>query len=215
MTVIDLTHPVAPGMPVYPGTVPPSVERANTLERDGFLEHRIGMHTHTGTHMDAPAHILPGGATLDSYPAERFMGPAFMIEALDGPPAIASLRAHEDEIRKSDFLIMRTGWGGKVGLRRVFQRLSGSRCRRGGLAVRDETQGFRRGRHIGGPGRGFLASGASCPARKRHPHHREPGESRHAHVTETGLRVPSAPYLGGRRRARARRGDSMKGPADR
>ena len=115
MTVIDLTHPVAPGMPVYPGTAPPSIKRANTLERDGFLEHRIGIHTHTGTHMDAPAHILPGGATLDSYPAERFMGPAFMIEALDGPPAIASLRAHEDEIRKSDFLIMRTGWGEKWG----------------------------------------------------------------------------------------------------
>lgn len=115
MTVIDLTHPVAPGMPVYPGTAPPSVERANTLERDGFLEHRIGMHTHTGTHMDAPAHVLPGGATLDSYPAERFMGPAFMIEALDGPPGIATLRAHEDEIRRSDFLIMRTGWGEKWG----------------------------------------------------------------------------------------------------
>jgi arylformamidase len=102
-------------MPVYPGTEPPSMDRANTLERDGFLEHRLCMHTHTGTHMDAPAHILPGGATLDSYPADRFMGPAFMIEALDGPPGIASLRAHEDEIRKSDFLIMRTGWGEKWG----------------------------------------------------------------------------------------------------
>ncbi len=115
MKVIDLTHPIAPGMPVYPGTEPPSMERANTLERDGFLEHRVGMHTHTGTHMDAPAHILPGGATLDSYPAERFMGPAFLVDASDGPPDVRALRPYEDEIRKSDFIIMRTGWHAKWG----------------------------------------------------------------------------------------------------
>lgn len=108
-------------MPVYPGTAQPSIERTNTLEPDGFLEHRLGMHTHTGTHMDAPAHILPGGATLDSYPAERFMGPAFMIEAFDGPCDIATLRAYEDEIRKSDFLIMRTGWGEKWGTDGYFR----------------------------------------------------------------------------------------------
>ncbi len=151
-------------MPVYPGTESPSMDRANTLERDGFLEYRLCMHTQTGTHMDAPAHILPGGATLDSYPAERFMGPAFMIEALDGPPDIAALRAHEDEIRKSDFLIMRTGWGEKWGSDGYFSGFPVLRCRRGGLAVRNGPQGFRRGRRFGGPGRGFLASGCitSC-----------------------------------------------------
>ncbi len=121
MNVIDLTHPIAPGMPVYPGTDPPSMECANTFERDGFLEHRLGMHTHTGTHIDAPAHILPGGATLDTYSVERFLGPAFLIDAAGGPPGIGALRPYEDEIRKSDFLIMRTGWSGRWGSEEYFR----------------------------------------------------------------------------------------------
>ncbi len=121
MTVIDLTHPIAPGMPVYPGTAPPSMERATTLERDGFLEHRIGMHTHTGTHMDAPAHILPGGAALDSYPAERFMGSAFVIDALGGAVSVEDLRAHEGQIRTSDYIILRTGWAVKWGSEEYFR----------------------------------------------------------------------------------------------
>ena len=36
MRVIDLTHTIESGMPVYPGTEPPILEPANTYDRDGF-----------------------------------------------------------------------------------------------------------------------------------------------------------------------------------
>lgn len=66
MKVVDLTHTVAPDMPVYPGTQPPSFEPANTYERDGFKETSFSMFTHTGTHIDPPAHLYPG-RTTESY----------------------------------------------------------------------------------------------------------------------------------------------------
>ena len=49
MQVVDLTHFLSQGMPVYPGTEGPRFESANTYERDGFQETRMTMYTHTGT----------------------------------------------------------------------------------------------------------------------------------------------------------------------
>ena len=61
MKVIDLTHTIRPDMPVYPGTEPPQFLPANSYEKDGFKETKLCMFTHTGTHMDPPAHLYAGG----------------------------------------------------------------------------------------------------------------------------------------------------------
>ena len=79
MTVIDLTHTIEETMPVYPGTQPPWLETVNTYEKDFFKETLISMFSHTGTHMDPPAHIFPEGKTLDQFPPEQFI-----IENLKG-----------------------------------------------------------------------------------------------------------------------------------
>lgn len=57
MKVIDLTHTIKENMPVYPGTDTPKLMPANTYEKDGFKETLMQMYTHTGTHMDPPAHL--------------------------------------------------------------------------------------------------------------------------------------------------------------
>ena len=62
--IIDLTHTITPEMPVYPGTVPPVLESAGTLANRGWRETRLAISSHSGTHMDAPAHILADGSTL-------------------------------------------------------------------------------------------------------------------------------------------------------
>ena len=69
MKVIDLTHTIREDMPVYPGTETPRLETANTYEKDFFKETKMTMYTHTGTHVDPPAHIFAGRTTLDQFPA--------------------------------------------------------------------------------------------------------------------------------------------------
>ena len=69
MRAIDLTHTIAPGMPVYPGTEPPVLSPGSTYARDGFRETRLTLFSHTGTHMDAPAHLFPDRTALDALPA--------------------------------------------------------------------------------------------------------------------------------------------------
>lgn len=79
-TVIDLTHTIKPDMPLFPGSEPPVIEPVSTIAVESFLEHRLPISSHTGTHMDAPAHILPDGATLDAYDVGYFLGNGFCID---------------------------------------------------------------------------------------------------------------------------------------
>ena len=80
MKVIDLTHTIAENIPVYPGTEKPQLTTVNTYAANGFKETLLQMTTHTGTHIDPPAHIYSGKATLDSLPPEQFIGKALAID---------------------------------------------------------------------------------------------------------------------------------------
>lgn len=112
-TVIDLTHVLRPGMPVYPGTEPPEFLVPCTIAVDGFTEKKLTLYSHTGTHMDAPAHILEGAPTLDHLPAARFVGSAVVLDLSHlGKPEIslADLAPFAPRIAGKEFLILHTGW---------------------------------------------------------------------------------------------------------
>ncbi len=112
MKIIDLSHRIEPGMPVYPGMEAPVLTFPFDLDKDGFVETRITLLSHTGTHMDAPAHILAGGITLDRMPVSTFYGQAICIEAVSGRQEITidDLMPFESEIQAADFVFFRTGW---------------------------------------------------------------------------------------------------------
>ena len=80
MKIIDLTHTISEDMPVYPGTEPPVLKQANTYERDGFKETLLSMYSHTGTHVDPPAHLFADRTTLDALPIEQFAGKALVVD---------------------------------------------------------------------------------------------------------------------------------------
>ena len=113
MQVIDLTHPITPSMPVYPGTEPPSIRQATTVEQDGFAEKWIGMYSHTGTHIDAHAHMLPGAVTLDRLPIDHFVGLARVLDvsSLAGREiGVDFLEARAAELEAAEFVLFHTGW---------------------------------------------------------------------------------------------------------
>jgi kynurenine formamidase len=116
--VVDLTHPITPDMPVYPGTEPPQIVAANTIERDGFAEKLIRFYSHTGTHIDAPGHILPGKRTLDRFPASQFFGRGLVIDtSASGKTNIEldDVQPYREQIETSDFVLFHTGWSGYWG----------------------------------------------------------------------------------------------------
>ncbi|HPH94828.1 MAG TPA: cyclase family protein [Anaerolineaceae bacterium] len=118
MKIVDLTHFIEPDMPVFPGTEAPLMLQANTVEQDHFAEKKITLYSHTGTHMDAPAHMLTGGKTLDAYSAGDFFGPAVLVDVIRmGLPyiGVGELASYEAGLREASFLVLRTGWSEKWG----------------------------------------------------------------------------------------------------
>jgi len=124
MEIIDLSHTITPGMPVYPGTEPPIMTPACTLDNDGFIERKLIFYSHTGTHIDAPAHILPHAPTLDRMPADRFIGPGSVIDLTavkESEIDISYLEPHENLFKTSDFILFHTGWSQFWGRGKYFR----------------------------------------------------------------------------------------------
>lgn len=122
MRCIDLTQTIKPGMPVYPGTEPPLISRPCTIEQNGFVERKLTFYSHTGTHLDSPAHIIKEGITLDRLPLEHFFGPAMVIDAAGIPgQEIPVELLNPLDGKKVDFVIFHTGWYHKWGEPGYFQ----------------------------------------------------------------------------------------------
>lgn len=77
---MDLSRPLEPGMPVFPGDPEFGSSPVGTVARDGAAVAALHLSTHTGTHVDAPAHVLPDGPTLDDLPLDLFTGPAVVLD---------------------------------------------------------------------------------------------------------------------------------------
>ncbi|MBQ4620049.1 MAG: cyclase family protein [Clostridia bacterium] len=124
MKVIDLTHPITPDMPVYPGTEKPVFTPANSYEKDGFKETKISMFTHTGTHMDPPAHLYAGRTTLDQFPIDQFIGRALVIDVRhlkEGEKiTLKEIEKYASLPEKADFLLFNLGWDKKWGTDAYF-----------------------------------------------------------------------------------------------
>ncbi|HHE31536.1 MAG TPA: cyclase family protein [Chlorobaculum parvum] len=114
MRIVDLSHPVSPAMPLWPGTPEPSFSALSTIRRDGFGERWLQLSSHTGTHLDAPAHIIEGAATLDRLPVDCFIGKGVLLDLRSASFAetvsLEQLLVIRSKIEQADFLLLHSGW---------------------------------------------------------------------------------------------------------
>jgi len=79
--IIDVTVPLSPAVPRYPGDPPFESELLESIAEGAACNtSRISMCVHTGTHVDAPYHFLADGATVDQLPLDILMGKARVVE---------------------------------------------------------------------------------------------------------------------------------------
>ncbi|GJL52319.1 MAG: polyketide cyclase [Nitrospirales bacterium] len=82
--MLDLTLPLTEKILRYPGDSLPIFKKETDIERGDVLTvSHLSMNCHAGTHVDAPAHFLGDGETLDELRLGRFHGPAVVYEYLD------------------------------------------------------------------------------------------------------------------------------------
>ena len=97
-TWLDVTATLDPATtPVYEGDAPMRFEFLHDMRKgDAFTLSVYSLGAHSGTHVDAPMHFVPDGASIEQLALDPFIGPAIVIEIPDSAQAIdaAALNAH-------------------------------------------------------------------------------------------------------------------------
>jgi len=99
---LDVSVPIYTGMVHFPDNPSIEIHRLKDVEKgDICTVSRLTMGTHTGTHIDAPIHFLPGGTGAEEVPLDNLIGPARVIEIKDSDAVNAEeLRAHNLGVRE-------------------------------------------------------------------------------------------------------------------
>jgi arylformamidase len=114
--LIDLTMPMSERTIPVPGHPSPRLEPLHELESDGVRNTIMRFSLHTGTHVDAPSHFLPDGASIDEIPIERFWRAGLRLDLTNAKPGepidLARLRAAGFSPRRTagSILLLATGW---------------------------------------------------------------------------------------------------------
>ena len=73
--------PISAELPVWPGDPPIVLERYEVIsEGNTSNDSRIACSVHSGTHVDAPAHFIENGASVEQLPLNVLIGPAIVVE---------------------------------------------------------------------------------------------------------------------------------------
>lgn len=94
---VDISVPLHHGMVHWPDNPPVQIERVLDIDRgDAATVSKMSLGVHTGTHVDAPIHFIPGGHGVHEAPFSALIGPARVIEIADRHSIkVAELRHHD------------------------------------------------------------------------------------------------------------------------
>lgn len=106
--IFDITRVLSPDTQVFPGDPLPEFAGMDCGE---YRITRLLLTTHSGTHIDAPAHFFPGGMTVDAIPVHRLTGPAAVIDCRgrEGGITASDIAPH---IRDGTAVLIRTDYSG-------------------------------------------------------------------------------------------------------
>ena len=89
-TLWDISPPVSPDSPLFPGDRAYAQEWTATIAPGCPVNlSAITMSPHIGAHADAPLHYGPGGATSGQLDLEPYLGPCRVVDAIGKGPLIS------------------------------------------------------------------------------------------------------------------------------
>ena len=92
MQFYDITTTMQPDMPTYDSEPGPRLTPLEQLDRgDPANVTVIQFGSHTGTHVDAPLHFLPGGEDVTRLPLDVLVGPSIVFDAGEADAVTAEL----------------------------------------------------------------------------------------------------------------------------
>ena len=120
--ILELTHPLSSDIPSWDGKadfeLSTITDYKDCTPPDLFRTQKINASVSLGTHMDAPAHVIPGGRTIDKLTLEELVVDCVVIDVsqeahenyLVMPSAIEKFEKEHGEIADHSLVIFYTGW---------------------------------------------------------------------------------------------------------
>ena len=120
--LVDLTHTLHPDMPSWTGScgfkhdVKLDYDRCDSELK--FRVQQIKMHAGVGTHMDAPAHAIPGAEAIDELDINNFAAPCVVVDVSAQSHELYRITLADVEVFETQygripdgaFVIFYTGW---------------------------------------------------------------------------------------------------------
>ncbi|GIW70664.1 MAG: cyclase [Planctomycetota bacterium] len=122
--VRDLTHVLHPGFPTFSGEPALLAETTTTVAEHGYFGLTLRYYEHSGTHMDAPVHFDPRGASVERLPPAELVVPAAVVDisaraardpdtALEVDDLLAWERRH-GRLPPRACVLVHTGWAARA-----------------------------------------------------------------------------------------------------
>ena len=125
--VIDFTHTIVNQMGVFPGDPPVGILTHHNY-KNGYFVSQVIFGTHSGTHVDAPIHKIPGTFSVTDMKIGDYIG--WKTAVLDftgktGEITRDDCMKYADTLEECDAVIFKTGWAAKCGKDSFFDNYPG------------------------------------------------------------------------------------------
>jgi arylformamidase len=119
---IDVSVPIRSGMLHWPGDAEVVVEKTATHAAGDHSEvTHLSLSAHTGTHMDAPLHFLPGADPIGAFPPELGIGSVRVLEIEASGSAIGPEHLGPAELAGVERLLLKTRNSSQLGYDQPFR----------------------------------------------------------------------------------------------
>lgn len=105
--IIDISLSLSENTIVYPGNPSIGIEEMQSAT-GGSVISKIMFGSHTGTHVDAPQHVIRGGESLDQIPLETFIGKCRVIDCTTDEFSVKRETLESQNIQKGERILLKT-----------------------------------------------------------------------------------------------------------
>lgn len=107
MKMYDVTGSIYEGMTVYKDK-PEKQPKLNRVTNGYVSETRIELDVHTGTHIDAPLHMVVDGDTFETVSLDHLIGTCKVVDVTNIESGVSKMDLEKFDLKKDDFVLLKT-----------------------------------------------------------------------------------------------------------
>jgi arylformamidase len=108
--IYDISLAIHEGMQVYKNKEEkkPILDNVHNFSNAKAYETKLTLDAHTGTHLDAPLHMIEGGATIETIPLESLIGTARVLDLTHVEESVGRSDLEPFALQKGEWILLKT-----------------------------------------------------------------------------------------------------------